>query len=210
MIKYPRITHVPGSKATIDDITASVFPAGEFYVYEKLDGASLGISMEDGSLKLQTRGGYLENKRPHEQWDAAKNWTYMNYDILVRFFEGFPRGVLFGEWLYAKHSIHYTRLESLFVGYDIFTGEGFMTDPLEIAETLKTIGLVPSPILTVTNNLGKFLGSYKHTPLYSEDYEGFIFRNPNGAVYKYVRPEFEAGIGEHWFNTKLVRNVLHV
>jgi ATP-dependent RNA circularization protein (DNA/RNA ligase family) len=206
MIKYPRIPHVPGSKSTEDDIVRSQFPRGEFYVYEKLDGASLGISMVDGVLRLQNRGGYLENKRPHEQWDAAKNWAYMNYEILIRFFESVPSGVIFGEWLYAKHSIYYTRLESFFVGFDIFTGKGLVTDPLEIAEIIKTIGLAPSPIVAATNDIEKFLGAYRHTPLYGEEYEGFIFRDKHGSVYKYVRPEFTSGIKEHWFNTELVRN----
>lgn len=208
MKKYPRIPHLPTSRATPDDVISGVFPSGEFYVYEKLDGTNLGISMKDGEFVFQNRGGYLENKRPHEQWDAAKNWSYMNYEILVRFFAGFPDGILFGEWLYAKHSIHYTRLESLFVGYDIVTGGAFMKDPLEVAETLRTIGLVPSPILTATDDIEKFLGAYKHSPLYSDDYEGFIFRGKGGGTYKYVRPEFSAGIEEHWFNKPVERNRL--
>jgi hypothetical protein len=31
-----------------------------------------------------------------------------------------PRFILFGEWVYAKHSIHYSKLPAYFIAFDIF------------------------------------------------------------------------------------------
>jgi hypothetical protein len=211
MKKYPNIPHIPGSQLASGDMLSDNYPIGEFYVYEKLDGASLGISKTSKGYRLQNRGAYLEHKRPHPQWEAAKNWVYMNYEVLDRFFEGFPRGTLFGEWLYAKHSIWYPALESYFIGYDVWTGNEFLPDSLTIQEIITTVGLVPSPIITATNNIAEFLASYTHKPIYdSNEYEGFIFRSVknHAIVHKWVRPGFLAGSEDGWFGAPLVKNAL--
>lgn len=214
MKKYPRIPHLPGSNFLEDDISAIGFPKGDFYVFEKLDGANLGISIgEPGVLRLQNRGAYLENKRPHPQWDAAKNWSYSMYEVFSALFTNLPeKSIVFGEWLYAKHSIYYSRLESLFVVYDIYTGhETFLPYP-QVRMRAEEVGLCFSPLITSTSNVEEFLISYYHTPLYSDEYEGFIFRDVRkySEVYKFVNPGFTAGITSHWFDSRLVKNRLKV
>ena len=214
MKKYPRIPHLPGSNLEEDDISSMNFPKGIFYVYEKLDGTNLGISMSSsGDLVFQNRGGFLENKRPHPQWDAAKNWSYSLYENFVSLFSNLPENsVLFGEWLYAKHSIHYTRLESLFVAYDIYVGrDKFLPFP-EVKMRITESGFVFSPVITTTDNISEFLMTYMYNPPYSEDFEGYIFRNIKdySDVYKFVNYNFSAGIKAHWFNSPLTRNLLKV
>lgn len=38
----------------------------------------------------------------------------------ILFYSEPERHILFGEWLYAKHSIHYTQLPSYFIAFDLF------------------------------------------------------------------------------------------
>lgn len=214
MKKYPRVPHLPGSNFSEDDISAMDFPEGDFYVFEKLDGANLGISMsESNTLKLQNRGSYLENKRSHPQWDAAKNWSYSMYEVFSALFTNLPKNsVIFGEWLYAKHSIHYTKLESLFVVYDIYVGHETFLPYFEAKLRATEVGLYFTPLITSTSNVENFLLSYNHTPFYSEECEGFIFRNVKNysEAYKFVNPGFTAGITSHWFDSGLVKNNLKV
>jgi hypothetical protein len=46
-----------------------------------------------------------------ESWAASKPqlWELLSKDV-----------ILFGEWMYAKHSIHYTRLPDYFIAFDIY------------------------------------------------------------------------------------------
>lgn len=212
MKKYPRIPHLPGSSVSEDDISA-LFPVGEFYVFEKLDGTNLGISMRGGELVFQNRGGYLENKRPHPQWDAAKNWAFSLYENFVSLFTNLPSGsVLFGEWMYAKHSIHYTRLESLFIVYDVYVGNDKFLPYPEVRFRTTESGFLFSPVIAQTDNPESFLLTHVHQPLYSDEFEGYIFRNRRNYsdAYKFVNPGFSSGIKEHWFNSPLIRNRLSV
>lgn len=211
MKKYPRIPHIPGSNATDDDLVLRSTPVvedsygGEFTVYEKLDGASLGISWDETSwkLRLQNRGGYLEDKRDHPQWDAARNWAAKEYLKLMVFFEDYPGYTVFGEWLYAQHSIYYDRLPSLFIAYDVWDGEKFLEN-VELMlwdygfVTPKSEGTTFNPEKWIQENAG-YIGRYGY------DYEGFIFRRRN-EIYKWVRPGFLPGTEEHWFNKPVVKN----
>lgn len=218
MKKYPRIPHVPGSKISEDDISVD-YPKGRFSVYEKLDGTNLGLSMSvdkegRGQLAFQNRGGYLENKRPHPQWDAAKNWFNQNYWGIMQFLSTHPGYTVFGEWMYAKHSIYYDKLPSYFMVYDIFDGQEFIKESYKIHRMLNgASGMCVSKPVSETSDIHFFLSWYptEYSATYSTDpnsYEGFIFRDTqdHSRVFKYVRPEFTAGIEGHWFNRRLERN----
>lgn len=219
MKKYPRIPHVPGSKVSEDDISVD-YPQGRLLVYEKLDGTNLGVSLSVkdgvGELNFQNRGGFLENKRPHPQWDAAKNWFNQHYWGIMNYFAQNPGHTVFGEWLYAKHSIYYDRLPSYFMVYDIFDGQDFVKEYYRLHEAFRfSSGLALPKVIRETDDIHSFLSWYptEYEAQYSSDpkaYEGFIFRDvyDHSRVFKYVRPEFTAGIKEHWFNRKLERNKL--
>lgn len=205
MIKYPRIPHVSGSRRTNDDVFVDGFPEGSFYVFEKLDGANVGISMTESGLKLQNRGGYLENKRPHPQWDAFKNWVFSHYQ---EFDEMLSVGdIIFGEWLYAEHSVSYTKLPSHFVAFDYWSN-GWCKS---YADLLRKV----SPVFAVTaahcatNNIGDLLRKHVPESDYTSTPEGYIFRDIEdySRVFKFVSPTFQPG-KEHWFNKPIVVNKL--
>lgn len=200
--KYPRIPHVPGSKSTDDDIVLGAFPQGIFEVYEKFDGASLGVSLVDGQLRLQNRGGYLEFKRPHEQWDAAKDYVLrQRYLDFMEFLKALPGATLFGEWLYARHSIRYVNLPDYFIAYDVWHEGRFMSEGATVA---KEFGFSVPQLIDTTDEIPVYLEGVNKLNPYME---GLIFRNyPH--IYKYVFPAFTAGIEGHWFNRDVERNQL--
>lgn len=214
MKKYPRIPHVPGSNAMDDDVSVD-YPRGIFLVFEKVDGANLGISLSGGMFSFQNRGGFLENKRPHPQWDAAKNWFNQHYWGIMNYLAQHPGHTVFGEWLYARHSIYYDSLPSYFFLYDVFDGEKFLQYRDFRKEFIYSAGVFVPKYITITSDIREFVEWSKlhYSSQYSTDansYEGFIFRDvaDYSRAFKYVRSEFTAGIEEHWFNRKLERNSL--
>ena len=91
--------------------------SNNIYVEEKIDGANLGISLTpDYQLTFQNRSHYVTSQSA-TQWKGIDNWIAQHpgiFQVLT------PDIVLFGEWMFAKHSIHYTELPSYFVAFDIF------------------------------------------------------------------------------------------
>ena len=86
---------------------------------EKVDGANLGISMSDDmQLQVQNRSHFV-NSKTHSQFSCLDSWLEENSAALYELLES-GNFVLFGEWLYAKHSIHYTRLPGYFMAFDLY------------------------------------------------------------------------------------------
>ena len=123
-IKYPRTPHLFGSKGTDDDkhlsdVESTKFIADDSLIAEeKLDGTNVGIHFsDDGEMVLQCRG-HLITEGMHPQYDLFKQWAGVKRQVLERQLEN--RFILFGEWLYARHSIHYRRLTHYFFEFDIY------------------------------------------------------------------------------------------
>lgn len=122
--KYPRTHHIEGSGLQPGDEDLSIVPFHEFagrylVVEEKMDGANSAISFSsDGTLLLQSRGHYLvggERERHFHLFKAwARRYTSELWEVLA------DRYVMYGEWLYAKHSIFYTDLPHYFLEFDLF------------------------------------------------------------------------------------------
>jgi hypothetical protein len=133
--KYPRTHHLEGSRLQPGDEDSQTVPfaalAGRFLVIEeKLDGANAGISFDEaGRLWLQSRGHFLTGGPREKHFDLYKRWAHTHADAL-RAVLG-RRFVLYGEWLYAKHTVFYDRLPHYFLEFDILdteTGSFLATD----------------------------------------------------------------------------------
>lgn len=122
--KYPRTRHLEGSrKQTGDEDLKNVkFEEleGKYLVLEeKVDGANCGISFgADGKMYLQSRGHFLTGGYGERQFDLFKTWAGCFEEQLCRLLE--DRYVMYGEWLYAKHTVFYDRLPHYFMEFDIF------------------------------------------------------------------------------------------
>jgi hypothetical protein len=122
--KYPRTQHIEGSGLQQGDEDLDVVPferlAGRHLVVEeKMDGANCAISFSDaGKLLLQSRGHYLTGGARERQFDLFKTWARRYAAELRAILE--DRYLMFGEWLYAKHTIFYTELPHYFLEFDIY------------------------------------------------------------------------------------------
>jgi hypothetical protein len=123
LCKYPRTQHIAGSGIQQGDQDLPAVPVhallGQFLVVEeKVDGANSAISFcGDGRLQLQSRGHYLTGGEREQQFHLFKTWAH-RYTLPL--WEALSdRYVLYGEWLYARHTIFYTDLPHYFLEFAI-------------------------------------------------------------------------------------------
>ena len=144
LFKFPRTKHLfdaGGSGVSRDDLLMDPGEEGKFYsksskgkgrgkagrgtlvaMEEKVDGANLGISVDAETLqfKVQNRSHFI-NSKTHRQFSSLDSWLSEHSEGLFKVLGSEPgRYVLFGEWLYATHSIAYTRLPDYFLAFDVY------------------------------------------------------------------------------------------
>ena len=230
-VKYPRTPHLFGSTGTADDKRlgereSTLFLADEsLIVEEKLDGTNVGIHLDaDGQLILQCRG-HLITSGMHPQYDLFKQWAITKRDVLEEQLR--TRYILYGEWLYAKHSIHYRQLTHYFYEFDIYDKESQAF--LSLQRRLKLIegtGIQTVPIVH-TGTLhreelqalivaSQFDSAFDNPRTHTIDnlMEGLYLRTERDGIVtgraKFVRPEFVERVNqsEHWQHQAMVQNHL--
>lgn len=124
--KYPRTPHIEGSRLQTGDEDLSQIPVSSLrarhtVVEEKVDGANVAVSFQDGELMLQSRGHFLRGGAKERHYELYKVWAAERraelYSILGE------RYIMYGEWLYAKHKVYYNALPDFFLEFDIFDRE---------------------------------------------------------------------------------------
>ena len=89
-------------------------------IEEKVDGANLGISLgEDLQIRVQNRSHFV-NSQTHRQFSTLDSWLSEHSGEIYELLDS-GNNILFGEWLYAKHSIHYTKLPGYFMAFDLYS-----------------------------------------------------------------------------------------
>jgi hypothetical protein len=128
MHKYPRTQHLTGSRLQPGDEDLEQAPfaelQGKFLVIEeKCDGANAGVSFTDeGQLLLQSRGHFLSGGGLGEdQFSLFKAWGQVHQEALWQLLG--PRYVLYGEWLFKKHTVFYDQLDHYFLEFDVLDTE---------------------------------------------------------------------------------------
>ncbi|HEY1542245.1 MAG TPA: RNA ligase family protein [Xanthobacteraceae bacterium] len=122
--KYPRTRHILGSRLQSgdEDVGSAAFAeiAGRHLVVEeKVDGANAAISFaSDGRVLLQSRGHYLTGGPRERHFDLLKRWANSVADAIRLVLK--DRFIVYGEWLYAKHTIFYDALPHYFLEFDVF------------------------------------------------------------------------------------------
>lgn len=152
LIKYPRTPHLQGSRLQPGDedlsqVRFSEIKGRHLAVEEKCDGANSAISFsEDGELLLQSRGHYLTGGYRERHYNLMKQWANVHkdafYDVLG------TRYIMYGEWMYAKHSVFYDRLPHYFLEFDILDRKsgGFLDTPSRRKMT-RGLPIVSVPVL---------------------------------------------------------------
>lgn len=152
LFKYPRTSHLTGSRIQPGDedlrvIDLSLLNEQNLIVEEKLDGSNSGISFnEDGMLLLQSRGHFLDGGARERHFGILKSWAVSHQSKLFNALG--TRFVMYGEWLYAKHTCFYDALEHYFIEFDIFDKETkrfFSTEKRKAF--LKGLPVVSAPVV---------------------------------------------------------------
>ncbi len=216
--KFPRTPHlfVLPNVSIRDDKVMSENEAVEFLempiiIEEKADGANLGISFHENEIKFQNRGNYVV-PGSHPQFDPLWDWAYKRFDLFKK--QLGSRYILFGEWCYLKHSIHYTQLPDWFLGFDIYDRQANLFLSVEKRNIFFTICQI-EPIPHIYKGLIEkkaLIDLLKTTSkLYSGPVEGLYLRHEAGAFLKQrakiVRTDFIQEIEEHWSKGPLVKNL---
>lgn len=225
--EYPRTQHLPFQpNATRDDLIASekeaaiIFSSPYVYIDEKVDGAALAVTwLEDGPLIRNRnhilRKGYRKETPAKLQFASTWSWMYDQKDKFEKLAELAGDVSVYGEWLLARHSIHYDKLPSYFLTFDLFDHqEKKFIDPGKARTWLEASGFDTTPLLhyglikkyqdltLLINHISNFSSNIKR--------EGLYFKVSDGEWvthrFKIVRSDFIAG--EHWSKTQLVKNKL--
>ncbi len=84
-----------------------------------MDGANCAVRFTvSGDLLLQSRGHYLMGGAREQQFHLFKAWANRYAGDLLDLLE--DRFIMYGEWLYAKHTVFYTRLPHYFLEFDVY------------------------------------------------------------------------------------------
>jgi hypothetical protein len=230
-VKYPRTPHLFGSNGTDDDKHLSEAESSRFIaddsliVEEKIDGTNVGIHFShDGSLVLQCRG-HLVTEGMHPQYDLFKQWANAKRPVLAEVLEF--RYILFGEWMYARHSVHYRQLPHYFFEFDIFDKQDAAFLSLARREALLAgSGICTVPVVhrgaVCRKELERLIGpssfgSQFENPVTGRTdslMEGLYLRTESEGVVtgraKLVRPEFveRVKLSTHWQQQTMVPNLL--
>ncbi len=176
----------------------------ELIIEEKLDGANLGLSLDEhGELRAQNRGSYLEQPF-NGQFSRLNAW-------LGQFQHGLkshltPQLILFGEWCAAQHSLDYHALPDWFLLFDVYDrGEGRFWSVARRAQLAQDLGLAQVPELghgrftrkSLTQFLEQATSRYR-----AGQVEGVVLRHDsplwNESRAKFVNKGFVQAIEEHW------------
>ncbi len=127
MMKYPRTPHLEGSRLQpgdedLEQVQFTTIIGKTIAVEEKCDGANSAVSFDkSGELLLQSRGHYLIGGAREKHFDLFKQWATIHQRVLYEVLG--TRYIMFGEWLYAKHSVFYDLLAHYFQEFDILDRE---------------------------------------------------------------------------------------
>ncbi|MCW5800931.1 MAG: RNA ligase family protein [Deltaproteobacteria bacterium] len=152
--KYPRTHHLEGSRLQPGDHDLAQVPLASLrgrycVVEEKLDGANAGLSLDErGRLRLQSRGHVLSGGPRERHWDLFKQWARAHETALAERLAAHPGGLtIYGEWLYAKHTVFYDQLPHYFMEFDIRDAAGAFWSTARRAEHLAAAPIVAVPVV---------------------------------------------------------------
>ncbi len=212
-MKYPRTCHLPQSPGgTRDDRRLSSldsFRGRTLILSEKLDGSN--VCLQADACYARSHG----QAPTHPSFDAFKAF---HAQVQGRIGANVQ---LFGEWLYAKHSIHYTKLTNYFMLFGVRdTSKMRWASWAEVELWAEEIGVPTVPVLfrvepsvSLEAVIRKFGGGGESKM--GGEREGFVIRwadefddaDFERAVAKWVRKD-HVSTPHHWKTQEIVRNQL--
>lgn len=202
--KYFRTFHLPWSESVADDDIVRTSPfknSDNVIVTLKLDGENTSLYP---SGKIHARSVDSVN-HPSRNW-VKQYWQERSYNLPEMW-------RVCGENLYAKHSIHYTDLESYLYVFSIWDDNNNCLSWEDTKEWCSLLDLVLVPVI--------YQGEYNEDLIkksflpYKEQHEGYVIRNADSFHYdksssniaKYVRKN-HVQTDSHWMFQEIIPNVL--
>ena len=230
--EFPKTLHLPWEPnpghgdtiARLQDVEILNDPSFDLYVEEKVDGASVGI-MLDEELHPVVRNkdhilnkGYLRKKNDTTakiQFRPLWNWVYQHVDELHHL-KGHS---VYGQWMLAQHGMEYDSLPDWFIAHDLFDHEERKwVDPWKARFLLEACGFY-TPWLKWARNpdnrrptVEEYLAMAREPSALTntEPAEGIYLKVSNGKWivnrFKMVRQDFVQG--RLWDDKVLKRNRL--
>ena len=220
ILKFPRTPHVTGSRIQPGDedlpaVAADAVEGHSLIVEEKLDGSNAAVSFDgEGRLILQSRGHALTGGPRERQFDLFKRWA--NHHVVSFRNTLGSRYVMYGEWLFARHTVAYDLLPHYFMEFDIYDRETQRFLDTNSRMSLLEGGPVHSvPVIAhgVVGRLDQLIGPSSCSS--TELMEGlYLKREEAGHVierFKYVRAAFLQAVADsetHWMDRPIEPNRL--
>lgn len=211
--KYPRTPHLPWSPGGTNDDkrlkSVEHFLNVPTIISEKVDGSNLCLTRDN--IFSRSHSGIPK----HKSFDMAKAFhnqikNYISENISI-----------FGEWLYAVHSIEYNNLPSYFLMFGIRNDDSGMfldwnmTEEIEIRLGINIVPTLFKGIIKTEKELEEITTelSKQKSNFGEEEREGIVIRlekefiNFDISVAKWVRKN-HIKTDDHWINKPIVRNKL--
>lgn len=122
--------------------------------------------------------------------------------------------ILFGEWLYAQHSVYYDQLPDWFLGFDVFDKhERKFFSPQKRDSMFQRLGICQTPFMARGHfSIQTLSASFSKSLVSAEPSEGLYMRYDDGDCLgqraKLVRPKFVQSIERHWTRSGIRPNRL--
>ena len=198
---YPRIPHLfPSSEGSGDDLVLGSKDTERFLrepviVEEKLDGANVMLWLDPEAPRVQAAGrSGASGMDRGRQLGRLRAWAAERSERLQVLLAG--GSVLYAEWLYLTHTVHYVRLPDLLIGTDLYSpSAGFRTVDernrrLEQAE----LAVPPRLFEGVLGDRGRLGALFGQSAFGDEPAEGLVLRQERRgrllARAKVLRPGF--------------------
>lgn len=135
--EFDKTPHLPfNPNKHDDDIIAPAQEAEDamntvVFVEEKIDGANCGMRLQGSNPIIRNRKhilckGFVKETPAKKQFASVWNWFYDHKSLFEKLNQLVNAEVsVYGEWMYAKHTIFYDQLPSLFIAYDIYLPEKY-------------------------------------------------------------------------------------
>lgn len=149
-LEYPKISYLikhsaSGFDPVEPEVLATLTKQTKIVVQEKIDGASVRICWDGegaplvGNRKHILNKGYVERDTPAKlQFRPLWNWIYDNKAKFAALSAEFAEPVIvYGEWLWAKHSRSYDALPDFFIAYDLLSEDLFKPVDLSLELLIK-------------------------------------------------------------------------
>jgi len=234
-IKYPKTRHVAEYWTSLTHLDSQLSKNQLMVAEEKMDGTQVGISFDNnGEILIQSRGSYISSD---SEFSLLKQWIWQHYvDLFDRLAH---RYILFGEWLYAKHTMYYDKLPDYFMEFDVYDRDSnvFLSTQARkvfwkgctFISSVRVLETLSSPTQQALNNLigrSAFISenAFNHLDEVEKNQtdttglmEGLYLKieNQDQVIdrYKLIRKEFIRKIlnsGSHWKSRNIRLNKLYV